>query len=350
MLRCVVSRCVAVCCVWLWCVTLLTLGHAALVCGPSDGGGCCVWVRSAVLCGVVCCGDVWPPVWWGVLRCCVALLMVGRVLVVCGPPNGGAVLHYVVLCCVALRCGELCCVVLCCVVCGRLRPPSWGGVLRWCVASLMVGRAAFGCFVLRCVALCVVVVCGTPSLWGVLWWCVAPLMVGLCCVVFWCVVLRCGVLCCVVLCMVVVCGPPHGGACCVGVLPPSWSGVLHWGAVCCGVWRCVLWLFVAPRMVGRAMPACVGRLFLVVVLLVLGREGRIGLPSVQCATPCCCFAGVVALPLVLPCSAFLCVRGCCPDAGRCPFLPPPRRIVPGGCRCRAAVLPFPPFLRFPFRR
>ena len=56
--------------------------------------------------------------------------------------------------------------------------PPWWGVLRWCVAPRMVGRAALGCGVLCCVALCVVVVCG-------------PLMVGR---------------------AALVCGPPHGGA------------------------------------------------------------------------------------------------------------------------------------------
>ena len=41
---------------------------------------------------------------------------------------------------------------------------------------------------------------------GKLWWCVAPLMVGF---------------------GVVVCGPPHCGACCVGVWLPSWWGVVR---------------------------------------------------------------------------------------------------------------------------
>ena len=54
----------------------------------------------------------------------------------------------------------------------------------------------------------------------------------------------------------VVCGPPHGGACCVGVWTPSWWGVLRWGAVYCVVWRCVLWWCVAPRMVGLAALVC----------------------------------------------------------------------------------------------
>ena len=35
------------------------------------------------------------------------------------------------------------------------------------------------------------------------------------------------------------CGPPHGGVCCAGALPPSWWGVLCWclsaAVVVCGV-------------------------------------------------------------------------------------------------------------------
>ena len=58
-----------------------------------------------------------------------------------------------------------------------------------------------------------------PSSWGVLRWCAAPRMVGR-------AALGWGVLCCVALCVVVVCGPPYGGACCVGVWAPSWWGVL----------------------------------------------------------------------------------------------------------------------------
>ena len=90
--------------------------------------------------------------------CCVALCVV----VVCGPPHGGA--WRVVLCLDALRCVVLCCVALRCVEwCGGgVWPFSWWGVLRWCVAPRMVGRAALGCGVLCCIALCVVVVCGPP--------------------------------------------------------------------------------------------------------------------------------------------------------------------------------------------
>ena len=101
---------------------------------------------------------------------------------------------------------------------------------------------------------------------SLLLWCVAPSWWG--CVASSCVVLcgvgvRCVVLCCVVLCVMLVSGPPRGGACCVGVWPPSWWGMLRWGAMCCVVCRCVgcggVWSFVwwgvlrwcvAPLMVG----------------------------------------------------------------------------------------------------
>ena len=68
-----------------WCVAPLTLGL------------CCVVLCCVALCyGVLCFFGVW---WW-----CVAPLMVKRVVVVCAPPHGGAVLPCVVLCCVALWC------------------------------------------------------------------------------------------------------------------------------------------------------------------------------------------------------------------------------------------------------
>ena len=300
---CVASRCFAVCCVvlfelccvWWWCVAPLTVGRAALVGGPPHGGACCIGVGCVVSCGVVCCDGVWPHVWWDVLRWCVTPLLVGPVVVVCGPPHGGAVLHCVVLCCVGLRCGVLCCVVLRCVVCGGgvwaaswwavLRwgavscvvwPPVWWGVLRWCVAPLMVGH--------------VVVVCG-------------PLMVGcvaLCCVVSCCVSVCCVMLCCVLLCVVVVCGAPHALACCVSVWPRSWWGVQRWGAVCCVVWRCVLcW--------------CVASLMLRPVVVVCGppQGGAVLRCAVFCRVAVCCVALCCAwwwcvAPLMVGCAVLVC--------------------------------------------
>ena len=67
------------------------VGRAALVCGPPFWSGV---LRSGAVCFVVwrcvVCGGVWPPVWWGVLLWCLAPLSMGRVVVVCGPPHGGA--------------------------------------------------------------------------------------------------------------------------------------------------------------------------------------------------------------------------------------------------------------------
>ena len=151
----------------------------------------CLVLCCVALCCVMCGAGLWPPSWWGVLRCSVDALMRGcaalgcgvlccvalRVVPACGPPHGGA-------CCVVVRCDVLA-GVLCC---GGAWPPVWWGVLRW---------GAVCCVVLPCV----------------LWWCVALLMVG-------CAALGCGVLCCVALCVVVLCDPPHGWACVVGLCWP----------------------------------------------------------------------------------------------------------------------------------
>ena len=246
-----------------WCVAPLMMGRGVVLRGPPHGGACC--------------GGVWPPSWWGVMWWCVVLCMVQRGVVargplrvmrgvlVCGTPHGSACCVGVwppswwgcaVLCCVVLRCSVLCCVALRCVV--------W-----WSVAPLMVGCAALVCdpahgracrVGVRCVVLFGVVCCGRvwpPSWWGVVWWCVAPLMVGLCSVVLCCAALRCVVLCCVALCgVVVVCVPPHGGACCFGVWPPCTVGraVLGCGVLCCV--DCVFWWCVPPRMLGLAALVC----------------------------------------------------------------------------------------------
>ena len=78
----------------------------------------------------------------------------------------------------------------------------------------------------------------------------------------------------------------------------------------------------------RRRSASIGGDWLSVVLSYPGRTGRHP-RRVWCFIPCFCFAGVVALPLVLTCSpsTFLCLRGCRPCAGvRCRLLlrPPPR--------------------------
>ena len=117
-------------------------------------------------------------------------------------------------------------------LCAGARTPYWFGVLRWCVAPLMVGLC---CVAPRCGVLCGVGMCCV-----VVWWCVAPLMVGLAALV--CGSSHggaCGVgVRCVVLCGAVCCGgvwPPLDGACCVGVWPPSWWGYV---LLCCVAPRC----------------------------------------------------------------------------------------------------------------
>ena len=225
-LCCIVLCCVALRCRVLCCVVL----SVVVVCGPPHGGACCAGVRRVVLFGVVCLGGVWPPVWWGV---------------------------------------------------------------RWCVAYLMVGRAAL--------------VCGPPSSWG----CVA-----LCCVVSRCV------------------------------------------AVCCVVWCCVLWWCVAPLMVGRALSACVGCLFVFVVLLLLGRVGRAGLRSVcgaphlcpgrdgRAGLPCACGAAprVVVSRLLSPCRSFalvplFCFLVCARLLAGCWRVPSCAPPPPGLCMAGVVVAP-----------
>ena len=130
----------------LWCVAPLMMGRSSLVCGPPHGGACCVGVcpPSWRGCVVLCCVALGCGVLSGfVLRCvvwwwCVAPLMVGRAALVCGPPHGGA-------CCVGVRCAVLCRVVCCD---GVLPPSWWGCVLLCCVASRC---GVLCCVALRCV-------------------------------------------------------------------------------------------------------------------------------------------------------------------------------------------------------
>ena len=103
---------------------------------------------------------------------------------------------------VGLRLG-LCCLLGRGWCCAGAWPPSWWGLLRWCVAPPMVGRA--------------VLMRAPRPLWGVLCRCVAPPKVG----------------------AELACGPPHGRPCCFAAWPPSW-----WGVLC----RCM-----APLMVGHAV-------------------------------------------------------------------------------------------------
>ena len=91
---------------------------------------------------------------------------------------------------VGLRLG-LCCLLGQVWCCAGAWPPSWWGLLRWCLAPPMVGR--------------VVLVRAPCPLWGVLCRCVAPPKVGR---------------------AVLACGRPHGPPCCFAAWPPSWWGVL----------------------------------------------------------------------------------------------------------------------------
>ena len=128
-------------------------------------------------------------------------------------------------------------------------PPPWWGVLRWCVAPLLVGSAVLlrgawcGGVVVACWVAVAVLLFAWPGL--VLYWCVpppplfgravlvrAPTHGGACCV---------GVSPSspVVGRAALVCGPPHGGVCCVGAWLPSRWGVLFWclsaAVVVCGL-------------------------------------------------------------------------------------------------------------------
>ena len=185
--------CVVWCCVLWWCVAPLMVGHGVVVCSPPRGGAvlrcvllCCVAVRCVVLCRVVWRGGVWPHSWWGMLRRCVAPLHGGAwcvwvrcavlpgvvlcVVVMCGPSHCGA-------CCVEVRCVVLCGVVLCVVVYdlpygGMCRigvwSPSWWGCVALCC---VVGRWVC-CAVWRCA------VCGA-GVWSPSWWGVPTLVCGI---------------------------------------------------------------------------------------------------------------------------------------------------------------------------
>ena len=365
-----------------WFVALLMAGRAVFVRGPPLGGACCVgacppqwwclaWVvvvcwmdcgcgcvvclagAGAVLvrapppCSGVPCLCVAPP-WWSVLFRRAWVLVRG---VVAGSMLGLFCWFAVVPAAVwpaLLGVGCLWCLPgwgWCCAGVCPPPPPCWGvlclcvaspmvGVLCWCVPPPMVGRAALVC----CRPLggvCCVGAC--PSRW----WCLAGVVV-----VCW-VGCRCGSVACLA----------SAGAVLVRAPPPS-----CWGEPC---------LCVAPPLVGRAVSACSGlgswccsRLDARLVLLVrcclrrrtagvvgcwlsvvfawpgqtgrppervwcatpLSWPGRTGRPPgrVRCTNPCFCFANIVALPRVFPCSpsAFSCLRGSWPCAGVCHRLLP----------------------------
>ena len=215
------------------CVAPPKLRRAVLACGPPHGRQCCF--------------AAWPPASRGVLCRCVAPLLVGRAVLVpvrcggcalcdgawlglssCVPPGGrhwgrvggasGGVLAS------AMR-GLFCSfgVVFaalqsaCLGGCGRRLGCGCGCVDRLVGPGSVLVRGlphGWACYVGACPP--------PPPWWGVLCWCVAPPMVGRAALV-------CGPplggACCVGAC------PPHGGACCVGVCPPPLVGC---AALVCG--------------------------------------------------------------------------------------------------------------------
>ena len=222
------------------CRCVVMVGRAVLACGPPLGRPCC-------------CAR-WPSSWLGVLCRCVAPLMVERAVLVpvhrrccawcggawlglssCVPPGGprwvrvdgarggvsvGAVRGLFCLSCVVFAAFRSACSGRC----GRRVGCGCGCVDRLAgVGSVLVRGPPHGWAC--CFGAC------PPQWWGVLCWCVAPPMVGRAALICG---LPLGGACCVGACppdcgrAVWVCAPlPRGRACCVGLWPPSW-----WGAVC----------------------------------------------------------------------------------------------------------------------
>ena len=166
------------------CAAPLMVGRTVLVCAPPHGGACCV--------------GMWPPPWWGVLRWFVVPLLVGRAVLVRAPLMVGRV----VSACAPPPRGGACCVGVC--------PPP--GVGRAALASelLVVGRAAL-VLGLPLGRACRVGAC-PPRSWCVVWG-VVICSVG------------CGHRCVVGLAGVGVCPLPCWGVQCLCVAPPWW-GVL----------------------------------------------------------------------------------------------------------------------------
>ena len=162
-------------------------------------------------------------------------------------------------------------------------------------------------------------------------------------------------------CSVLVRAPPPVGACRVCAWSPPWwgralSACLGFGSWCCSrlvarlvllVCRCLRYrtagivgywwsvVFAWPGRTGR--PA--ERIWCATPLSWPGRTGR-PLERLRCVTPCFFFAGVVALPLVFPCSppVFLRLHSSWPWAGVCRRVllrppPPPHPALPLAVFC-----------------
>ena len=160
-------------CAWLppwwgvlcWCVAPLLLGRAVLV-AACRGGGVWFWLSSSVGWVVVA---VVLVAWLGLVLCwCVPPPLLGRAVFVRGPPLLGSAVSacsgFCSWCCSQLD-ARLVILVRCCLRrrtagvvgcwlsvvfawpglvlrwCVPPPPPPWGGLLRWFVAPLMVGRA-----------------------------------------------------------------------------------------------------------------------------------------------------------------------------------------------------------------
>ena len=142
---------------------------------------------------------------------------------------------------VGLRLG-LCCLLGRGWCCAGAWPPSWWGLLRWCVAPRMVGRA--------------VLVRASRPLWGC--------CVGVCPLPRWVLCSRAAHR--IVVRAALLRGPPRGGACFAGAWPPSWWGTLCWCLSAAVVVRGVVVLGLGCRRVSR-LGAGVG--FRLVVLVVV---------------------------------------------------------------------------------
>ena len=297
-------------CCWLgrgWCCAGACppplLGSAVSACS-GFGSSCCSGLDARLVFLVRCCLRRCTT---GIVRCWLSVVFAWPGLVLCWcvpPPPGGA-------CCVGLW------------------PPSWCRVLCWCLPPLLLGRAVlvpacrggsvwFGLSSpVRWVAVAVVLL-AWPVL--VLCWCVPPLpccgLPCLCVANSWS-----GVLCRRVRVSVrgVVAGWMLGLFCWCAVVPAAvrpalsdcpWSAVFSW-----------------PGRTGRPPK----RVWCATPLSWPGRTGRPP-EGVRCAIPCFCFAGVVALLLVVPCSLesvrFLGLRWCLSPAAAVPPPPTPHPALP----------------------
>ena len=207
---------------------------------PALSGVGCLWRRP---CRGWCSAGAYSPPCWGIPCLCLAPPLVGRAVLVRGPPLAGA-------CCVGGRLLWWWCLVwgvvglwlrLCCCLgrgwccAGACPPPCWG-VSCLCVPPPLVGSAA-------------------SASWGFGSWCCSWLDARLVLLVRCCLpaarpaLSGVGYLCCL----------PGRGWCCAGACPPPpWLGVLR--LVVAPIWSGVLCWCMPPLLLGCAVlvPACRG--------------------------------------------------------------------------------------------